>query len=67
VSLLIWQHPWATLALALAILVLLILTVRLIWRALVKVFSGHWMPGRGLLQNARCSAAHPPSRLPPEE
>lgn len=67
VSLLIWQHPWATLTIALAILVLLILAVRLIWRALVKVFSGHWMPGRGLLQNARCSAAQSPSRLPPED
>lgn len=66
VSLLIWQHPWATLTFALAILVLLILTVRLIWRALRKVFSGHWMPGTGLLQNARCSASHPPSKLPPE-
>jgi hypothetical protein len=67
VTLLIWQHPWATLLLALAILVLLIMTVRLIWRALRKVFSGHWMPGIGLLQNARCSAAHPPARLPPED
>jgi Na+-transporting methylmalonyl-CoA/oxaloacetate decarboxylase gamma subunit len=67
VSLLIWQHPWATLGFALGILVLLIFAVRLIWRALVKVFSGHWMPGRGLLQDARCSAAHPPARLPKED
>lgn len=67
VTLLIWQHPWLTLTFALAILVLLIMAVRLIWRALKKVFSGHWMPGSGLLQDARCSAAHPPARLPPQE
>lgn len=67
VTLLIWQHPWTTLAIALAILVLLIMTVRLIWRVLRKVFSGHWMPGGGLLQDARCSASQPPSRLPPED
>jgi arginine utilization protein RocB len=65
--LLLWQHPWLTLAFALAILVMLIMAVRLIWRALRKVFTGHWMPGRGLLQDARCSAAHPPARLPPQE
>lgn len=67
VTLLIWQHPWLTLTFALAILVMLVMAVRLIWRALRKVFSGHWMPGRGLLQDARCSAAHPPSRLPPQD
>jgi hypothetical protein len=67
VALLIWQHPWVTLTFALAILVLLIFTVRLIWRALQKVFTGHWMPGRGLLQDARCSAAQAPSRLPQDE
>lgn len=67
VTLLLWQHPWLTLAFALAILVMLIMAVRLIWRALRKVFTGHWMPGRGLLQDARCSAAHPPARLPPQE
>jgi hypothetical protein len=67
VTLLLWQHPWLTLTFALAILVMLIMAVRLIWRALRKVFTGHWMPGRGLLQDARCSAAHPPARLPPQE
>lgn len=67
VTLLIWQHPWLTLTFALAILVLLVMAVRLIWRALRKVFTGHWMPGRGLLQDARCSAAHPPAPLPPPE
>lgn len=67
VTLLVWQHPWATLGFALAILVVLVLAVRLIWRALRNVFSGHWMPGHGLLQDARCSAAHRPGRLPPEE
>ena len=65
VSLYIWNHPWITLALALLVLVALIATVRLIWRALRQVFSGKWMPGPGLLQNARCSAATPPSARSP--
>jgi hypothetical protein len=67
VTLLVWQHPWATLGFALAILIVLVLAVRLIWRALRNVFSGHWMPGHGLLQDARCSAVHRPERLPPED
>lgn len=65
VSLLIWQHPWATLTFAMVILVALILMVRLIWRALRRVLSGNWMPGPGLLQGARCSAASPPPAREP--
>ena len=60
VSLFVWNHPWVTLTLALVVLVVLVLMVRLIWRALRQVFSGKWMPGPGLLQGARCSAASPP-------
>jgi hypothetical protein len=67
VALFVWQHPWITMALALVVLVALVLTVRLIWRTLRKVFSGHWMPGPGLLQGARCSAAHPPPRIPADD
>lgn len=67
VALFIWHHPWITLTAALLILVALVLTVRLIWRALRQVFSGRWMPGPGLLQGARCSAATPPPRLPADE
>lgn len=65
VSLFIWSHPWVTLALALLILLVLMLVVRLIWRALRQVFSGKWMPGPGLLQGARCSAASPPPSREP--
>lgn len=55
ISMLVWQHPYLALTLALALLVALVLTVRLIWRALRRVFTGHWMPGCGLLQEARMS------------
>ncbi|HEX8849157.1 MAG TPA: DUF4126 domain-containing protein [Gemmatimonadaceae bacterium] len=67
VSLFVWHHPWITMAVALVVLIALVLAVRLIWRALRRVFSGRWMPGTGLLQNARCSAAHPPPHLPADE
>ncbi|MFL5562306.1 MAG: DUF4126 domain-containing protein [Gemmatimonadaceae bacterium] len=60
VSLFVWNHPWITLVFAMVVLVVLMLMVRLIWRALRQVFSGKWMPGPGLLQGARCSAATPP-------
>lgn len=53
VAIAIWHHPFITLALALAVLVLMVLLVRLIWRALRQVFSGRWMPARGLMQAPR--------------
>jgi hypothetical protein len=49
----IWHHPILTLAIALGVLVLLIMLVRLIWRALRQVFSGRWMPAHGLMQAPR--------------
>lgn len=55
VTIFVWEHPYISLAVALAVLVLLIMTVRLIWRALRAVFSGRWMPACGLLQEARTS------------
>ena len=55
IALLIWHYPILTLILALAALATMILTVRLIWRVLRQVFSGRWMPRRGLLQDARTS------------
>ena len=58
----IWQHPFAAFGIALVVLLLLIIMVRLIWRALRQVFSGRWMPGRGLLQEPR-----PGEALPREE
>ncbi len=65
VSLFIWHHPWTTLTLAIIVLIALMLMVRLIWRALRQVFSGKWMPGPGLRQGARCSAASPPPAREP--
>jgi hypothetical protein len=53
VSIAIWEHPFITLTLALIVLALLVMMVRLIWRALRQVFSGHWMPGHGLMQAPR--------------
>lgn len=51
----VWHHPYVTMALALAVLVLLMYTVRLIWRTLRQVFAGCWVPRRGFLQDARTS------------
>lgn len=54
-ALTLWQHPYLTLAFALILLVLLIMTVRLIWRTLRQVFAGRWVPRHGFLQDARTS------------
>jgi hypothetical protein len=51
----IWSHPYITLAIALGVLAALIILVRLIWRTLRQVFSGHWVPRRGFRQGARTS------------
>jgi hypothetical protein len=51
----VWQYPYIALAVALVALVLMILLVRRIWRTLRRVFTGHWMPGCGLLQQPRTS------------
>lgn len=51
----IWNHPYITLLVALAILVGLIMVVRLIWRTLKQVMSGRWVPHRGFRQEARTS------------
>jgi hypothetical protein len=41
-SYLIWQHPIAALVIALLLLVLTAMLVRMVWRALRNVFTGHW-------------------------
>ena len=61
----IWQHPWISLTLAIALLIALMLTIRLIWRTLRRVVSGHWMPSRGLLQDPRCDPE--PHHVAPED
>ncbi|MBA3670427.1 MAG: DUF4126 domain-containing protein [Gemmatimonadaceae bacterium] len=55
IALTIWQHPFMTLAFALAVLMLLIASVRLIWRTLRLVFAGRWVPRAGFRQEARTS------------
>ena len=55
VVIMLWQHPFITLALALLVLAVLIVLVRLIWRTLRQVFSGRWVPHHGFLQDARTS------------
>lgn len=55
ITLLVWEHPYATLAFALAVLCLLVALVRLIWRTLRQVFAGRWVPRHGFLQDARTS------------
>ena len=60
----VWKHPFISLALALVVLLFLISVVRLIWRTLRRVFTGHWMPARGLMQEPRASSQ---AITPPEE
>jgi hypothetical protein len=55
ISLMIWQHPFLTLVLAIVLLILLMALVRLIWRTLRQVFAGRWVPRHGFLQDARTS------------
>jgi hypothetical protein len=51
----VWHHPYLTLIAALAVLIAVMVMVRLIWRTLRQVFSGHWVPYRGFRQDARTS------------
>ena len=55
ISLMVWQHPFLTLVLAIVLLILLMALVRLIWRTLRQVFAGRWVPRHGFLQDARTS------------
>jgi len=63
-SIAVWKHPFLALAFALVVLGVLIVLVRLIWRALRQVFTGHWMPARGLMQEPRASSQ---AITPPDE
>ena len=58
-SMFIWHHPFISFACAIALLLALIVTVRLIWRMLRRVFSGQWAPSRGFLQAARVTECRP--------
>ncbi|HEX2716950.1 MAG TPA: DUF4126 domain-containing protein [Gemmatimonadaceae bacterium] len=63
IALLVWHHPWLALTIAIVVLIAMVVLIRLIWRALRRVFTGRWIPGSGLLQEPRCSAAQPPARV----
>jgi hypothetical protein len=45
IALLVWRHPFITLAVALALLVILILLVRRIVRTFRRLLAGQWSPG----------------------
>lgn len=51
----VWNHPFASLAVALVVLALLMIVVRLIWRTLRRVLKGHWSPRGALMQGPRCA------------
>jgi hypothetical protein len=53
VAIAIWHHPIITLSLALVLLCVLVMVVRIIWKAIKQVFSGRWMPAHGLMQAPR--------------
>jgi hypothetical protein len=53
IAIAIWHHPFITMITAIVLLIALVMVVRLIWRALKQVFSGHWMPAPGLMQAPR--------------
>ncbi|HUF26707.1 MAG TPA: DUF4126 domain-containing protein [Gemmatimonadaceae bacterium] len=57
VVLLVWQYPIPTLLVAIAILVGFVVVARVVLRVLRQVFTGHWMPGCGLLQEPRTGTA----------
>jgi len=56
-SYLIWQHPFAALAIAVLLLILTAMLVRMVWRALRNFFTGHW---RSFFPTAEAPRNHPP-------
>ena len=64
---LLWDHPFLTLIAALGVLVAFMIAVRVAVRALRQVFTGHWMPGCGLLQDPRTASTVIPASLDEQE
>ena len=60
----VWEHPFIAFTAAILILVGLVLLVRKIWKMLVAVFSGTWVPARGYLQEARSAVGARPPETP---
>ena len=44
----IWHHPFVSLAAALGLLAGLIIAVRVVWRALKRVYTGEWVKGKAV-------------------
>jgi hypothetical protein len=65
VVVLVWPYPLLTLLIALTVLIAFMVIARTAVRALHQVITGHWMPGCGLLQEARTASANAP--LPTDE
>ena len=51
----LWTHPFITVLIAAAAFTVVLIAIRTIWHALRQVFTGHWMPSRGLMQAPRAS------------
>ena len=64
---LLWDYPVITLLVALAILAAFMIAVRVAVRALRQVFTGHWMPGCGLLQDPRTAGTGTSAPLDEQE
>lgn len=56
---LLGTHPFLALLVGLVLLVSFIVIVRFVWRSLQAVFSGHWAPSCGFLQEPRTSPSAP--------
>jgi hypothetical protein len=59
ITILIWSHPYSTLGVAMALLVVVIARVQLIWRTLWQVFTGRWKPTSEFLQEPRLQSHRP--------
>ena len=67
VVILVWDRPILTLLIALGVLVAFLAAVRVAVRALRQVFTGHWMPGCGLLQDPRTAGVITPGSIDEQE
>ena len=67
IVILVWDRPVLTLFIALGVLVAFLAAVRVAVRALRQVFTGHWMPGCGLLQDPRTAGAATPGAVDEQE
>ena len=67
IVMLLWDYPLLTLLGAFGVLVAFVIAVRVAVRALRQVFTGHWMPGCGLLQDPRTAGTVTPVSVDEQE